>query len=212
MAGTELIIFRRPAGQSPESFKERLLGLAAAAATDDRATSVVLLVDDGDVDAPPQAKSLQPTFDAALVVSGVPAEALPEGDVHLVVSRHVVKARRRGAAGRRSTGFTLVCPTVRAEFLTHEEFAAHWYDVHAKVHMAWSPGTRHYEQLIIDSPTGAWDGVGLLSFERALDYTDGLFSGPEGETAIMDDVARFADFSRGERLPTSEFVFCDDAV
>jgi hypothetical protein len=72
MAGTELIIFRRPAGQSPESFKERLLGLAAAAATDDRATSVVLLVDDGDVDAPPQAKSLQPTFDAALVVSGVP--------------------------------------------------------------------------------------------------------------------------------------------
>jgi hypothetical protein len=212
MAGAGLIIFRRPVGESPELFKDRLFGLAAEVASDDRATSVVLLVDDGDVGAPPQARSSQPTFDAALVASGVPADALPGGDLNLPVSRQVVKARRRGAVGRRSTGFTLVCPTIRAEFLDHEEFAAHWNNVHSKVHMAWSPGTRHYEQLIIDQPAGPWDGVGLLSFESATDYTEGLFSGPEGETAIMDDVARFADFSRGERLPTSEFVFRDDAV
>jgi EthD domain len=212
VAGTELIIFCRPADETAESFKERLLGLAADVASDDRATSVVLLVDDGDVGAPPEASSLERTFDAALVVAGVPGDALPGGDASLHVSRRVIKARRQGETGQRSTGFTLVCPTVRAEFVDHEEFAAHWHNVHSKVHMAWSPGTRHYEQLIIDSPAGTWDGVGLLSFENATDYRDGLFSGPAGQTAIMDDVARFADFSRGERLPTSEFVFRDDGA
>ena len=81
--------------------------------------------------------------------------------------------------------------------------------------MASSPGTCHYEQLIIDEvltpDAPSWDGVGLLSFATASDYTERIFDGPEGQKAIYDDVARFLDLEAGETLPTSEYVYRDDA-
>ena len=116
-----------------------------------------------------------------LVASGVPADALPEGDAAFAVTRRVIKARDRGRDGARTPGFTVICPSVRFDFLTHDQFDAHWRDNHSKVHVASSPGTVHYEQLIIDDALtpGApqWDGVGLLSFGSAQDYTERLFDG-----------------------------------
>ena len=83
-------------------------------------------------------------------------------------TRRVIKARDRGRDGDRSEGFTVVCPSVRAPFLTHDQFDAHWRDNHSRIHVASSPGTCHYEQLIIDEvltpDAPSWDGVGLLSF------------------------------------------------
>ena len=219
MSDSQLIIFRRSSDEAPESFKRRLHDLSSEVARDHRASLVVLFIDDGEVGAPREATTARPTFDAAVVVSGVPAVDLPAGDARYEVGRRVIKARERGANGQRSTGFTIVCPTIRAAFLDHDQFDAYWSEIHSKVHVAWSSGTCHYEQLIIDesSTTGErggpeWDGVGLLSFASAADYTEGLFNGPEGERVIMDDVARFADFSKGKILPTSEFVFCDKAL
>jgi hypothetical protein len=174
---------------------------------------MVLLVDDGAVAAPPEARAFPSTFDAALVATGIPQLELPAGDAVYRVTRRVIKARQRGTGGERSRGFTVVCPSVRASFLDHDAFDAHWRDNHSKVHVASSPGTCHYEQLIIDSritpDAPDWDGVGLLSFESAIDYTERLFGGPEGRDAIYADVERFLDLERGETLPASEFVYKD---
>jgi hypothetical protein len=82
------------------------------------------------------------------------------------------------------------------------------------VHVQASPETCHYEQLIIndaltpDAPE--WDGVGLLSFASAADYTERLFDGEAGQRAIFEDIPRFVDIERGETLPTTEYVYRDD--
>ena len=118
-------------------------------------------------------------------------------------------SRGSAPAGRASTsGSCGGSPTLEGW-----QFNAHWRDNHSRVHVAASPGTCHYEQLIIDeTPTpGApeWDGVGLLSFAAASEYTDRLFGGSEDQKAIMDDVARFLDLPEGETLPASEYVYRD---
>jgi hypothetical protein len=125
----------------------------------------------------------------------------------------VIKARQRGRDGARSPGFTVVCPSVRASFLTHEQFDAHWRDKHCVIHVASSPGTCHYEQLPVRevlTPDAPWfDGIGLLSFASVVDYSERLFDGEAGRKSIFDDVERFLDLDRGETLPASEFVYRD---
>jgi hypothetical protein len=214
---TESLIafYRRPSDETPHGFGERLREAATKAAADDRASAVVLTVDDGETGAPSEAKALPSQFDAALMVTGLPLAELPEPDAAYAIRRRVVKRRDRGRDGARSEGFTIVCPSVRASFLTHDDFDAHWRDNHSRVHVSSSPGTCHYEQLIIDRALTAgaptWDGVGLLSFASAPDYTERLFDGEAGQKAIFEDVDRFLDLSKGETLPASEYVYCDDA-
>jgi hypothetical protein len=215
MTDTFIAFYRRAADETAEGFGKRLRDDAAEIAADARASAVVLLVDDGATGAPPEASAMPSEYDAALVTTGIPARELPASDATFAVSRRVIKARDRGRDGERSEGFTVVCPSVRAPFLTHDQFNAHWRDNHSRIHVASSPGTCHYEQLIIDdvltpdAPT--WDGVGLLSFASSPDYTERIFDGPDGQKAIYDDVARFLDLEAGETLPASEYVFRDDA-
>ena len=151
--------------------------------------------------------------DAMLLTTGVPSSDLPSGAAVYRASRRVMKARHRDGDGARSAGFTIVCPSVRAPTLGHDEFDAHWRDNHAPIHIASSPGTCHYEHLVVDEVVtpGApeWDGIGLLSFASADDYTERLFGGPAAEAAIFTDVAKFLDLQRGETIPTSEFVYRD---
>lgn len=215
MGEGQLVGFRRREGEAAKRFGERLRELAAGVAADPRARCAVLLVDDGAVGAPAAAASMPASFDAALLVSGIPALELPAGAFALAVERRVMKARARGRNGERSPGFTLVCPVLRAAQLSHAQFDAHWRDAHGPIHIASSPGTCHYEQLsarrAAGGATSAWDGVGLLSFASAEDWTQGLFGGPEGRRAIYEDIPRFLRLDRGETLPASEFVFRDDA-
>jgi hypothetical protein len=216
MSETFLTFFHRADDEAPGVFGKRLRRAAEEMGDDGRATTVIVFVDDGEVGAPPEATSMPSTFDGAILSVGVEAGSLPAGDAVYRVSRRVIKSRRRGVGGDRSAGFTVICPSVRASFLDHEQFNAHWRDNHSKVHVAASPGTCHYEQLIIDEELtpGApeWDGVGLLSFAAAGEYTDRLFGGPEDQKAIMDDVARFLDLPKGETLPASEYVYRDESA
>jgi EthD domain len=214
MSDALIAFYRKPADQSPADFGKRLRASGSELAKDDRAHEVVLLVDDGDSGAPPGATAYPCQFDAALVTSGLPLDALPEPAAAYAVGRRVIKARDRGRDGARSEGFTVICPSVRAPFLTHDSFDAHWRDNHSRIHVASSPGTCHYEQLIIDEAltSGApeWDGVGLLSFASAPDYTERLFDGEAGQRAIFEDIPRFLDLEQGETLPATEYVYRDD--
>ncbi len=214
MSDALISLYRRPADETPADFGARLRATATELAGDERARELVLLVDDGDSGAPPEADAYPSTFDAALITSGIPFEEVPTPDAAYAVGRRVIKARDRGRDGARTEGFTVVCPSVRIASLSHDEFDAHWRDNHSRVHVQASPGTCHYEQLIIDEAltpdAPAWDGVGLLSFASAADYTERLFDGEAGQRAIFEDIPRFVDIERGETLPATEYVYRDD--
>src|SRR5262245_1725482 len=215
MTDALIAFYRRPSEETPAEFGQRLRSAADALANDDRATEVVAFVDDGESGAPKEAHAYASTFDGALVFSGLPLDAVPTPDAAYAVGRRVIKARDRGRDGARTEGFTILCPSVRIASLTHEQFDAHWRDNHSRVHVQASPGTCHYEQLIInealtpDAPE--WDGVGLLSFASATEYTERLFDGEAGQKAIFEDIPRFVDIERGETLPATEYVYRDDA-
>src|SRR5580700_3274338 len=141
MSETFLTFFHRQADESAETFGKRLRHTAGDMAADDRAATVVVFVDDGEVGAPPEATAMPSTFDGAILSEGVAAGSLPAGDAAYRVRRRVIKRRTRGTGGDRSAGFTVICPSVRASFLDHEQFDAHWRDNHSRVHVAASPGT-----------------------------------------------------------------------
>ena len=210
---TYLVFFERPDDESVGRFSTRLHHLAETIAGDPRARDVILFVADDAVGAPPEATAMPSNSDAMLLTTGVPSSDLPPGDAVYRTSRRVMKARNRSGNGARSAGFTVVCPSVRASTLSHDEFDAHWRDNHAPIHIASSPGTCHYEHLVVDetvTPGAAeWDGIGLLSFASADDYTERLFADPAAEEAIFTDVAKFLELQRGETIPTSEFVYRD---
>lgn len=214
MSDALISFYRKPDDESPAEFGARLRAVAGALVADEHAREVVLLVDDGASGAPPSANAFPSQFDAALVTSGVAADEIPSPDAAFAITRRVIKARTRGRDGARSDGFTVVCPSVRAPFLTHEQFNAHWRDNHSHIHVDSSPGTCHYEQLIIDTTltpdAPEWDGVGLLSFASASDYTERMFDGEAGQRAIFDDIPKFLDLERGETLAATEYVYRDD--
>src|SRR5947209_3618497 len=130
MSDALLACYRKAADESPTDFGKRPRASVTELAADDRAREVVLLVDDGDSGAPPEATAYPCQFDAALVTSGLPMDVLPDPDPACAVGRRVIKARERGRDGARSEGFTVICPSVRAPFLTHDAFDTHWRNNH----------------------------------------------------------------------------------
>ena len=211
-----MVFFKRPEGETPQEFGERLRVLAEKVAADRSATTVLLHVQDDRTGAPPGASFEDRDFDGALTVDGVGLDALPDGDATYAVTRRIIKLRRRTGDGARTPGFTIVCPSIRASFLTHEQYDAHWRDNHSKIHVASSPGTCHYEQYTVTEvlTPGApqVDGYGWLCFASAEDWETGLFDGEEGEQRIMDDVVRFLDTSRYATFASTEYVYRDEAT
>lgn len=209
-----MVLFSRADGESPGQFGDRVRAIAKELGTRPEASTVVAYVADGDVAAPTTMVNRW-DYEAALLVAGVAVGDLPESEAVYGVQRRVIKCRERGRNGARSPGFTLVCPVARAGHLDHEQFNAYWRDVHSRVHVESSPGTRHYEQLIIEEwPTPSavrWDGVGLLSFGSIEDYTERMF-GPGGQEAIYTDVKNFLSQDGNHTLPSTEYVYRDASV
>jgi hypothetical protein len=215
MADHFLLGFRRAENETHARFAERLQKLASGVAAARRVRTAVLFAADAAVGAPEGASSPQPSLHGALLLRGLPEAELPASDFALAIDRRVIKARSRGRDGARSPGFTLLCPSVRKAVLTHAQFDAHWRDNHGPIHVASSPGTCHYEQLpvnrVVRGSVPAWDGVGLLSFATAADFTQRMFDGERGQRAIYEDIPRFLALEAGETLAASEYVFRDDA-
>ena len=99
MSETFLTFFHRAADESAEAFGKRLRHTAGDMAADDRATTVIVFVDDGEVGVPPEATAMPSTFDGAILSEGVAAESLPAGDAAYRVGRRVIKGRSRGQRG-----------------------------------------------------------------------------------------------------------------
>ena len=213
MTDTHLLTFHRATDESPQSFATRLGDLGRAVAADDAATTVVVFVDDGEV--------------ARRHCDGVP-RLVRRGPAGGGASRRLVAGGRRRArhraprdqgprAGPRRCAGHLGSPSCARAFARRSSPMRSSTRTGATTTRRSTsrapPGTCHYEQLAIervvrgDAPP--WDGVGLLSFASADDYTNGLFDGAEGERAIYEDIPKFLDLERGETIPTSELVFRD---
>jgi hypothetical protein len=213
MSETYFSLFRRRADEAPESFAQRLRTTASELASGPNTGTIVAYVDDGSVGDPPEVESGS-SYAGAVLTGGVPRPDLPDADAIFAVRRRVIKARTRGRNGARSAGFTRVYLVNRADHIDHEEFNAHWRDSHSRVHVENSPGTRHYEQLIIDEcltpGAGEWDGFSLISFGSPEDFTERRY-GPGGAEAIGADSVKFVGRPT-ETFATSEFVYLDDAT
>ena len=211
-----MLMFRRPDTETPQDFGERLRVMGEKLAAEPTATTVILHVQDERAGAPAGTSFDDRDFDAVLTVDGIGADSLADADAIYRVSRRIIKSRKRPGGGTRTPGFTIVCPSNRAAFLTHEQFDAHWRDNHSKIHVASSPGTCHYEQFTVDEiltpGAPAADGFGWLSFESAERWETGLFDGERGQRAILEDVDRFLDSSRFATFGCSEYVYRDAAT
>jgi hypothetical protein len=213
MSDLLVVGFRRPSEEAPAAFGDHLRVLADKVAGDPRATTVILHVADRRAaDAPPDPTPLH-DFDATLTVGGMPEDELPEGMATYAVGRRVFRRVPRGTGGERTPGFVLVCPSVRAPSLTHEQFDDYWRANHAPLHMRCSPGTVQYEHLTVHEAltpgAPAFDSFGWLGFASGTDYAERLFGSPEDQQAIFADIPRFLDFERSQTFVTSEYVFRD---
>jgi uncharacterized protein (TIGR02118 family) len=211
---THVLFFRRLPTEEQGPFGRRLRSLAEQVATDPRAATVIVHVDDGETGAPEEAAEAAARFAGSLTVAGLPSGELPAADAVYRVSRRVMKRGPRPAEGKRTYGFTIVCPIRRAPSLTREQFDDHWRANHAPIHIRSSPATRHYEQLPVDAAltesAPELDGVGWLSFASASAYAEKMFDGPEGRRAIYEDIPRFLEPSFPDNFAASEFVFRDE--
>ena len=85
--------------------------------------------------------------------------------------------------------------------LTPEESDRHWRDVHAPLALKHHVGMSQYTQLsvvqVLDGPV--FGGFALCEFDSMDDLRNRFFDGPEGERAILADIASFADRDRSPR-------------
>jgi len=78
--------------------------------------------------------------------------------------------------------------------MTHAQYAAHLLERHVPLALRHHPTLRRYVVNIVEStrgPVPALDSIGELWFDTLDDYRTRLYDSPEGERAIVADVASF---------------------
>ncbi len=92
----------------------------------------------------------------------------------------------------------------RAPGLTHEEFADHWTQVHARLARRHHPGICRYVQNVVVHPltpgAPAVDGIAELGFRSLDDLRDRMYDSPADQATIAADVRSFIDVEAGWRM------------
>ena len=119
--------------------------------------------------------------------------------VYLVCNR-VIKSRPGSTTGEQP-GVIGVFTLVANPDLGHAKADAHWRDQHAPLALEVHVAMTNYRQFsIVHRFSGPeWDGFALCGFDSLADLRDKFFDTPEGEVAINQDVARFADGRKSPR-------------
>lgn len=113
-----------------------------------------------------------------------------------VTTEHVQKALKASAVlGVRSAGIKLVCPVMRRSGMRHADFVEHWLTRHVPLALEHHPGMTRYVTNVVDQRLGTTgpdlDGIAELHFPSAEALRTGMFSSPEGERLIREDITRF---------------------
>lgn len=207
--------FNRAGNETPAELGSRLRNVAEKLAADPATSLVLLHVSDDAVGTPEEMTFDNAPWDAALTADGPSLEGLEGVAAVYEVDRRIIKRQPRGDGGARTPGFTLVCPTVRKPGMTHEDYDRHWAENHGPIHVENSPATCHYEQFTVSRALtdGApeFDGFGRLSFESSESFANEMFTGPEAQQNIQEDMVRFLDVEKTSvaTWATSEYVYKD---
>ncbi len=62
-----------------------------------------------------------------------------------------------------------------------------------------------FRRALVDHTTD-YDGVAICQFPSVEDLEQRFFGSPEGQRAIEEDVVKFNDMSRGDRVHMAEYV------
>jgi uncharacterized protein (TIGR02118 family) len=113
-----------------------------------------------------------------------------------VTTEHVQRAPSASQpVGTRAPDVKLVCPVVRRDGMSHQEFVAHWFTRHVPLALQHHPRMSRYVTNVVDQRLGdsgpQLDGIAELHFPSAQALATGMFDSPEGERIIRDDMARF---------------------
>ena len=124
--------------------------------------------------------------------------------------RHVLDCARAPTLGKRTPGISMFFACWRNPDWSHEQFSAHWRDIHAPLAVEHHPGMEDYTQCelarAITPDARDYDGVAILQFDSIEDYQTRMFANAEGERIIGEDVARFGDMARLDRVRMHEYV------
>lgn len=187
--------------------RQAALELGRALADDDETGSIVVYTADQGQDR---------RFVSALRVIG-PAEALapalaPVGTYGIWEAefRHVKDAGRTTAPGDPTPGISMFFACWRNPDWSHAQFNEHWRDVHAPLAVRHHPGMQDYTQCELAhafTPRAVnYDGIAILQFDSIEDYETRMFADAEGERIIGEDVAKFGDMNRLDRVRMLEYV------
>ncbi len=136
----------------------------------------------------------------------------PAADIglYVVFSRAMRQHPARWTHDLPTPGLVAAFALVRRSELSHVQADAHWRDTHAPLALRIHIGMWDYTQCsVVHRLSGLdIDGVALCGFGSEADLRERFFDGPDGQRAIAEDVAKFADTSRsGQRVLCREWSF-----
>lgn len=124
--------------------------------------------------------------------------------------RHVRSHERSWPPGEQTPGLGLLFAIIRRDDLSHEQFDAHWRDVHAPLALRHHVGMWDYVQCSFVRPLGAGsaelDGMAICQFASLADLKERFYDGPEGRAVIQADVRRFSDVERSPAMRMVERI------
>jgi uncharacterized protein (TIGR02118 family) len=91
----------------------------------------------------------------------------------------------------------------RAPYLTHEQFADHWTNVHAPLARKHHPVVRYVQNIVVEKLTPDApdvDGIAELGFRTMHDVHHRDYDSPAGAAIIRRDIKRFLDVPAGWRM------------
>ncbi len=192
--------------------RDATLELGRRLAQSGRASSVIVHVahDGWDRRFVSAIRAVGPVDELATAVAPVGTRGVWEAEF-----RRVVDYERDWPDGEPSPGVGMVFGIWRLPELSYEQYDAYWRDKHAPLAIEHHVGMWDYTQCsfrrpLVDDATD-YDGVAICQFPSLEDLKERFYGSPEGERAIAEDVVKFGDPNRGERVRMTEYVLCSPA-
>jgi uncharacterized protein (TIGR02118 family) len=150
-------------------------------------------------------RAIGPVEDLAKALEPMASHGIWEAEFRSVRSHG-----RSESDGQPTPGVGMLFGIWRRPGLSHAEFDTHWRDVHAplalKHHVAMWDYTQCSFRRALTGSSVDYDGVAICQFPTIEALEQRFFASPEGERAINEDVVRFGDPARLDRVRMTEYM------
>ena len=97
--------------------------------------------------------------------------------------------------GTRHEAVKMICPILRRDGMSHDEFVEHWLHRHKPLALRHHPGLIRYVANVVDGKLTEeapdLDGIAELTFASMRSVKEEMFDSPDGEKVINDDIQKF---------------------